>query len=364
MERNSSKIKSLGVLALVVLLVLTALLYANKKFYGGTDEAFENKDFILAGELNSMPGQNSTVYFIDDMLLELQGRTIRAKNIGGNITWSESLAGNITKVTSAGENIIMVDSTKVLSCLNKKGKVLWSYNLPYDCMELYTQENGAVLIEYKNSSGCRFDVLNSKGGKSGSGLVENSYILSFSTGGQDMFSISVLDVSSDSVNSKILTYDFKGNIIWANNFDNEIISSLAYDRNNDLIALGESTIYKYRSNGELAVKEAINGGIAKAVLNGRYAVVITKDRNGFDAGCYDSNLKQLGSIALDKVPQGIYLTENGFILFDKDGFVQYNSRCGRQASYDSTVDVMGLHITGGNKFYLESNRKLQLLESR
>jgi hypothetical protein len=315
----------------------------------------------ITGEAAAVSNNSSMMYCVRDMLLEAQGENLRVKNVNGNIAWSQKLQGKIVKMADAGENIIIIDSMNNIYYYSLQGKLLWSYKAPYAAIDVYTEDNGSFLVEYKGMTGSHAEVFAKEGGKLGSISVENAHVLSFSAI-KDAFSISVLDTSGDAVKTKIITYDLKGDILWAQNFNNKIITKINYNKNNKLLALGENTVSIFKNDGSLQSEIKIEGKISNAAMNDNITVVALNNQGKNHTICYDANMRELSRTEIRPEPIGIFPMKNNYILYYSDELMVLTVKGELTARFKSNNNISSIYMTPDNKIYIVSNRILQQLE--
>ncbi|MGE5630591.1 MAG: DUF5711 family protein [Caulobacteraceae bacterium] len=362
MNKRDSKRRSFFLLAVATIVVLGVLIFINNKTSRKSPLFSEGAyQLALTGEVETVSNNNSLMYCVDNLLLEAQSDNLRVKNIKGEVVWSQKLTGSIIKMTSAGDNIVIADSGNNISYYSLQGKLLWHYKAPYEITDIYAEENGSILIEYKGMTGGRAEVFSQGGNKIGNISVENANILSFSAG-SNSFSISILDMSSDVVKTKIITYNFKGDILWANNFDNMLITKLNYTKNNRVLAVGENRILSYRSDGKLQGELKINGKICNVAMSDSLTVVVLNNMGRFYAVCYDSNNREQSRTEINISPLGLFPLKNNFVVYNKDELIVFSAKGSVLSAYKSNTDISRVYMTLDNKLYIVSNRKLQLLE--
>lgn len=362
MSNATQKKRTVLLLLAAAVLVLAALLFINSRTAPRSSFIMEGrKKLSVAGEVAAVSNSSSLVYCVKDLLIEAQEENLRVKNINGNVAWSQKLPGKIIKLADSGDNVIIIDSLNNISYYSLQGKLLWSYKPDYEIIDVFTEDNGSFLVEYKGMTGSHAEVFTQNGSKIGSMSVENAHILSFSTG-TSAFSISVLDTSAESIKSKIISYNFKGDILWAQNFENEIISKLNYSKNNKLLALGENVMYIYESDGSLKEKTEIQGDIGHVAM-GDYIVTIALGNKGKQyVACFDANMKEQSRIEIEESPLGLYPMKSSYILYYNDELLVLTPKGELTAKYKSNTDISSVYMTAENKVYLVSNRRLQLLE--
>ncbi|MHB1394470.1 MAG: DUF5711 family protein [Clostridia bacterium] len=357
-----AKKKTALVPLLAAMLVLIILLYVNSRTVQKSSFIMEGKEKLLVtGEVAAVSNNSSLIYCIKDLLIEAQAENVRVKDIKGNIVWSQKLPGKIMKLVDAGENIIIIDSKKNINYYSLQGKLLWAYKSPYEIIDIFTENNGSFLVEYKGMTGSHAEVFTQNGSKIGNISVENAHVLSFSTG-NSAFSISVLDTSAEAIKTKIITYNFKGDILWAQNFDNRIISNIKYSKNDKLLAMGENTIYIYKNDGSLQEEAQIEGKINNAAIGDYITVIALQDKGKQYSVCYDANMRELSRVEIKAAPLGLYPMKNNLILYYSDELMVLTVKGELTARFKSNTDINSVYMTPDNKIYIVSNRTLQLLE--
>ena len=210
-------------------------------------------------------------------------------------------------------------------------------------------------------TGSHAEVFIQNGSKIGSISVENAHVLDFSVE-DNTFSISVLDTSAETIKTKIITYNFKGDILWAQNFDNNIISKLGYGKNNKLLAMGENVLYTYAGDGKLQEEARIQGEISKAAMGDQLIAISLQDRGKKYVACYDANLKEQCRLEIDEVPLGFYPHKNSFVMYYNDELLVLTAKGELTARFKSNSEIGSVYMTDDDRLYIVSNRKLQLLE--
>lgn len=347
---------------LVAAIMLSALLFVNSRTAPKSSFVMEGKNKLtVTGEVAAVSNSSSIVYFVKDLLLEAQGENLRVKNINGSVAWSQKLQGKISKIADSGENIIIIDSQNNINYYSLQGKLLWSYKPTYEIIDIFTEDDGSFLVEYKGMTGSHADVFTQSGSKIGSISVENAHILSFANG-VSSFSISIIDTSADAIKTKIITYNLKGDILWAKNFENKIITKLKYSNNKKLVALGENTIYIYKNDGSLQGDAKIEGKISNIAISDNIIAVSLYEKDKQYAVSYDSNMREQSRTEINEAPLGIFPMKSSYILYFRDELMIITAKGELISRYKSNVDISSIYMTPDNKIYIVSNRKLQRLE--
>lgn len=362
MSNARSKKRTALILLITAVLILTTLLFVNSRTTPKSSFTMDGRNKLtITGEVAAVSNNSSRVYCVKDLLIEAQDENLRVKNVKGNVAWSQKLPAKIIDLAEAGEYIVIIDSQNNINYYSLQGKLIWTYKSTYEIIDLFTEDNGSFLVEYKGMTGSHAEVFTQNGSKIGSISVENAHILSFSVG-DNAFSISVLDTSAESIKTKIITYNFKGDILWAQNFDNKIISKLNYSKNNRLLALGENTIYIYISDGSLQEEARIEGAVSIVSMSDYLVTMALRDKGKEYVACYDANMREQSRLEIEEAPLGIFPLKNNLVLYYNDELLVLTPKGELTARFKSNSDISSVSMTPDNKVYIVSNRKLQLLE--
>lgn len=362
MNKEKYKRRAVLLLSAATLIILSILIFVNNRTSGRSALLLEGTNkLMVTGEVSTVSNSSSLMYCVNNLIMEAQSDNLRVKNINGEVVWSQKYSGSITKMTNAGSNIVIIDSSNSISYYSEQGKLLWNYKSPLEITDVLTEENGSILVEYRGVNGGRAEVFAQNGSKIGNISVENAHIISFSAG-SGSFSISIIDMSGEAVKTKIITYNFKGDILWAKNFENKLITKLNYVRNNRLLAVGEDEILSYKSDGELQGEVKIDGSIRNVAMSDYLTVVVVNQKGKLYTVCYDSDNRQQSCIEIGGTPLGVFPLKNNYIVYYEDELIVLTAKGNVTAVYKSNTDISRVYMTMDNKIYIVSNRKLQLLE--
>lgn len=351
-------LRNTGALLLLILVVMAGLIYLNSTKAGGSNYAFKQLQSLkLEGQLEAAD-KNSQVCNVDELLVEAKGAVATARNIKGDIVWSKTMLGPVVLMKGQASNVYIVDSTKKLYCISKSGKSLWDKQLAGDINNLFIDKSGDALIDFINPKGSKVQIISAKGIDEGSLVLENSAVVAFASG-EGENTISIVDISSQVLKTRIIALDLKGTIVWSDNVDDQIVPMIGYGKDNTLVAVGEKTIYKYKGENKKQSKLELNKTIYSAAVNDGNIVAVVRSRWGFDVVSYDMNFKELGSFGVDKAPKGIILGKDNYILYYSEGLVVYNLKASAKAEYKSVPSINSIEFSDEGNIILVSDRLIQ-----
>ncbi|MDF2839517.1 MAG: hypothetical protein K0Q99_288 [Clostridia bacterium] len=359
MKKKNSNIKATGVLLVLILMLMVGLIYINNINSMSSLASKGTKSLSVVGRVDAKE-KNSMVCSVDELLAEATGVVVRVQNITGEEVWNKSLASNVLGMKSAGDNLYVLDNSKRLYCMSKSGQVLWEKELDGEIKDFYIERSGDVLLDYTYSGGAKIQILSGKGVDEGSIVLENAQVISFASGKEEN-TLSVIDISSQIIKTKILTLNLKGELVWSENIDNQIIPMLGYSKDNSLIAIGEKAIYKYKDKSKNQNKLELNKTIYNASISEGGIAAVVRNKTGFEVICYDSNLKELGHLQLDQAPTGINLGKSNYIIYYSEKLLLADLKGSILGEYKSMPEIKKAYFSSDDSIISLSDRLIQKL---
>jgi hypothetical protein len=344
----------IAVIAFLVLLVFKGIIIGDKPLLG------EVKRLEVYEELVPV-SNNSVIYNGIDIMIEGENSNIRAKNMEGTILWSMKLHGDVSSIKGCGEDFVVNIENKSITTISKSGEMLWQYEMVIPASDIYCSDKGLLLIQYRESSYNYFEIFNMKGVKYCQGVINNAQVISFDGTADKNYSISMIDTSSDKIITRLATYNNKGEITWAQDFENIIIPSIIYNSKGELIAISDKSMMKFRADGKLIKKEDFPNPLVKVSFSDDLMVIIQKNSEFYDVFVYDLNYRQIGSAAVKSKPEGVFAGHKYFLIYDKDNLTMFSRQGNIMALYESNIDINSAYIYDDTSIYIVSNRKLQKL---
>ncbi|MDF2590604.1 MAG: hypothetical protein K0S75_70 [Clostridia bacterium] len=362
MKNSNSNIKATGLLLVLILMLMLGLIYINNMNSISTSGTKDIKELSLIGQLEARE-KNSIVCSVDDLLAEATGVVVKARNIKGEIIWSKTLISKVISMKSAASNLYVLDDSKKLYCISKSGNLIWDKQLEGEIKDIYADRNGAVLVDSKYNGGARIQIFSHKGIDVGAMTLDNAEVVAFASG-KDENSISLIDISTQIVKTKIVTLNLRGDMVWSDNIDNQIVPMLGYTKDNTLIAIGENAIYKYEDKNKNQSKKELNKTIYSASISEEGAAIVVRSRKGFEVISYNDNLKELGFSELEQAPSGIILEKNNYILYYRENLLLVDLKGSINAEYKSIPAINKVYFTSEGSIISVSNRLIQKLECK
>lgn len=355
------KKRALPYLILIIAIIFfIALLMFKNFFYGVNVSIGDAKRLEVQQELIPI-SNDSTLFTYDGIMIEGENSNLRARNMEGTILWTIKLKGNVSDIIGCGKDIVVNINNRSIATISKSGEVLWQYELAVPASNVLSSDNGLLMIQYREDTYNSFEIFNIKGVRYCKAAIDNAHVISFDGIAGKSYTVSLLDASSSKVVTKIATYNNKGEILWANNFEDMLVSKIKYSDKGDLVAIAENSIKKFRSDGKMIKNLDFSNPLVKVSAGNDMIVSLVKNTGFYDVFIHDYNLKQIGSAAVKTKPIGIFAGKDNFLLYDKDNLTLSGRQGKVLAVYESNIDINSAYINNDSDIYIISNRKLQKL---
>jgi hypothetical protein len=338
---------------------MVGLIYINNMNSTSSSGTKSIKSLAVIGQLEALD-KNSSTCSVDDLMAEALGAVVKVRNIAGDAVWNKTMVSKVISMKSTASNLYILDSSNKLYCISKSGKQLWDKQLDGEIKEIYTDRSGDVLIASKYNTGTKIQIISAKGVDEGSMILENAEIVTFASGREEN-TLSIIDISSQIIKTKIITLSLRGDMIWSDNLDNQIVPMLGYTKENNLVAVGEKTIYKYRDKSKKLSKLDLNKTIYNASISEEGLAVVVRSKSGFEVVSYDENLKELGQIKTEQAPEGIILEKNNYILYYSEKLLLADLKGIVKAEYKSMPEIKNAYFGSEGSIISVSDRLIQKL---
>ena len=344
----------------VAILAIAFLLIFKDSFLSGNTPIGDVKRLEVEQELVPI-SNDSTLFSYNGIMIEGENYNLRARNMEGTVLWTLKLKNNISDIKRCGPGILVNMGNKSIATVTKAGEMLWQYEMTVPAYNILCSEDGLILIQYKEDTYNSFEIFSIKGVKYCFAIINSAHAISFDGIAGKYYTISLLDVSSDKVLTKIATYNNKSEILWANNFEDIIIPRIKYSEKGELIAISENSIKKFKADGKMIKDFNFLSPITKLSMGKDFIVSLVKNAGFYDVFIHDYNLKQIGTAAVKTKPTGVFVGDTHFLLYDKDNLTLSNRQGKATAIYESNIDINSTYIGDDSRIYIISNRKLQKL---
>ncbi len=312
----------------------------------------------LDTSMQIVPVSNSSVLLLENgLIIEGEGVNVKARGMDGANLWSVSLEYSIKDILKCGDDVVIVTDNNNIITLDNSGKRLWLYELPITPSSILADENKNFVMQYNWSEHNTFEIFSSKGEKMCTGIIGSAQILSFDSFSDKFFTLSLLDITSDKVLSKVATYDRKGEILWAVNFDYDMAAKIKYGAGGQMLVAGENFLKKYNSKGKVQNSITLDDNISSFAMSDSLLIAIIKKMGFYEIITYDKNLNQLGAVATKNKPNGIFASKDEYLIYNKDNLSLADKYGKVTALYESNFDINNAYIHD-DSVYIISNRRL------
>lgn len=299
---------------------------------------------------------------VGESLFDAEGKVLRAKDMSGTTTMSIDFPDTITRLEPCGKNILVFFEGGLVQCYNSTGETIWNYTLSSNFIDVYTDVNGNSLFEYNNDVlGSYIEIITVEGKQLEKSSFHNSYVSSFQSKGND-FIISLIDISLQTVGSKVVSINSKGEIKWAINFDEEIITAISSLDRNTLLVTTESNLYKVKSDKDNKEKISMETKILGFSHNSKFSTIITQKRSNEYLQILNSSLKVEKEVSIAISPKLVKSSNSYIALADTDTIYIYDSLGALLFTHHAIADIKSVEFLREDILIICSNAGLDKLQ--
>lgn len=260
---------------------------------------------------------------------------IRAYDINGQELWSREQKIQSPLLKNSKDMLILADQeTGLINAMNSQGEVLWTVNIDSPIADFANNLQGksAVVIQDGQAGGI-INIFDELGKATGKVEIDESAIMAINISEDgEMMAASLLSVENNKIETNVVLYSMTGRLLGGNKYDNEIMSKLFYDTENNLIAVGTDHVVCFDKEKGLLWSKSIPHSINKLSWN-------------------NENLLALNLVNERK---SVVNTENTIMIIAKDGTIVY------EAPIKDSIKAMD---SMGSKVIVAGNRTLYYIDS-
>ncbi len=345
-----NKGKTLILAALLLMVVAIFYLAVNGFFTGYID--------VETYSLNGTPiSVNKVVYLDEKMVITNENDKLQGYNLWNHeLMWDIPFKNPVSKFWKIGDRAVIesLSGASMVDLLSHK--ILWNFTANggiervIDVCSTYTIfESRSKKAEEKSTL---YFVNNEGEAEWNFPLHAESVLCGAISPDKEYISISTLEIS-DYIKSRVYLFNKNGDMIWAKNFDNEIITFVFFN-GEDVGTLKENTLVYISSNGNIKNETELAGTVMMASASKDGIVICRKDSPesniAKDIGRTYLDLyggstgKRLWSVELEKDCRHLKISDDGYLVVaSTQNYVVTITRKGDYAgkySTDFSIDKM------------------------
>ncbi|AOY75399.1 DUF5711 family protein [Clostridium formicaceticum] len=232
--------KKLSLLIVMILVLLSPQIIKNIR----TAMTSSEKVVYLMEEIETSHSSDIVYGKLEDGVVQYWDGILYFYDTAGVQKWNLHL-GIVNPILKAHmKDIYVVDNNKnQLIRVGKGGEVVYRYTMEDALSNFKVEEDNYVLLQYPTKNNMtELIILDDEGRKHGSILLGEGQVLNMSISkAHDLIAINTI-MTKNSLESHLLTYDLKGQLIASNYLEEEFILDFSYDAKGNLIAVKEKEI--------------------------------------------------------------------------------------------------------------------------
>ncbi len=322
------------------------------------------KALVFLGEIEINHRGGAVYAKLNSELVQYWDGSLYLYDKTGKKKWSTYIGALNPEIKTGGENIYLLDkgNNQVL-CIDIKGEIVYRYSLEEALVNFEICRDDYLILQYspKNSI-TNIKVLDKKGSQYSDILLTEGEVINISISkAYDYIGINTLTIK-DSLESHLLIYDTKGQLMVSKNLGEELVLGFLYDLRGNMIVIKENGVFAINKNNNTVWDENLdkvklysgdssqNIVFYKGPVGGNQFI---HGRKSEDIKILKNNGKLLARAGLDELVTGLDLYE--------DTIVFYSPRTIYLLGKKGNVEMIHKYSSDIEKVFVLSNKHLAIV---
>lgn len=256
--------------------------------------------------------------------------------------------------------------------VDKDGEIMYNRILEKPLFNLEVGEEDYVIIQHLSEGNLEYvTIIDEIGNKAGEVTISEGKILNTAISEKhDRVAISTIDVNAEGIESTVLIYDLQGNLKELEKFPDEIILSLFYGIEGQLIVVQEDRVLGIEEKKARQWSQDINNmKIIEAESGGRIVFYEKQEKGGLiHTGARDRirflsyDGKWMGEAVLKETINGINLSENQVVLHSPRSIYLMDTQGESVKEYSYGSDINQAFLLSSNRIAVITKEKISFIE--
>ncbi|AKL97358.1 hypothetical protein CACET_c39320 [Clostridium aceticum] len=235
-----NKRKKFTLLIIMVLVIVSPQIISKIRFVMTSSE----KIVYLMGEIETNHSSDIIYGKLEDGIVQYWEGILYFYDTTGAQKWHLNLGVVNPMLKTNAKDIYVVDNSKnQLIRIDKGGNIVYRYTMEGSLSKLAIEEDNYLLLQYPTKNNMtELVVLDNEGRKHSSILLGEGQVMNIAISKpHDLIAINTV-TTKNSLESHLLTYDLKGQLIASNHLEEEFILNFSYDAKGNLVVIKEKEI--------------------------------------------------------------------------------------------------------------------------
>lgn len=252
--KNRRKIGFIIILTIIILITPKIIKNFKSTMVSSKDEVH------LIKEIET--GYDEDIIYIKtkDGIIQYWDGILYAYDVMGAQTWNTHL-GIINPIIKVKENSVYIvdNNTNQLVKIDEKGEVLYRYTFESPLNNFSIDDDGYIILQYPlENNMVKLKILNEEGRPYSEILLTEGDVMNTSISKEyDFVAVNTL-ITNNVLESRILTYDIKGQLIGSNQLDDQLVLEFGYDKKGNLITITEEEVFAIDKDNKILWKTPID----------------------------------------------------------------------------------------------------------
>lgn len=243
----------------------------------------EKGTISLINEIETTHSSQIIYEKLDNGLLQYWEGILIYYNYKGEQLWSANLSIHRPTIKTSTDSIFVVDEAKnQVIRINKKGEMVYKNTLARPYSNINVCDNNYAVIYHNVEGPIQYiTILDENGSKSSEITLSEGMVTGLAISkSNDKVAISTIGTNGERLENNLSIYDLKGNLLGIENFKNNIIIHVFFNKNGDLLVFDESNIFSMDKNNKIKWETEFKGKLSHvSKSNTDYMTFYTEDHN-------------------------------------------------------------------------------------
>lgn len=365
---------------MIAIIILGMIAVANPKtmdYLKGKILGTEKGTISLINEIETAHSSQIIYEKLDNGLLQYWEGILIYYNYKGEQLWSANLSIHRPIIKTSVDSTFVVDEAKnQVIRINKKGEVVYKNTLARPYSNINVCDNNYAVIYHNVEGPIQYiTILDEKGSKSGEITLSEGRVTSLAISkSNDKIAISTIGVNGEHLENNLSLYDLNGNLLGIENFKNNIIIHMFFNKNGDLLVFDEKHIFSVDKNNKIKWEAEFKGELAHfSKTSADYMTFYTEDHSknsiiysngGNKIKTIDYSGKSIGEVKVKDEILGVDNFKNDIIAYSLRTVFRAEKEGDIKLEYPYSSDILKSFGLSEEVFVVITKEKVSFLQYR
>lgn len=332
-----------------------------------------DKAFFLIQEIETGYQDDLIYKKMDSGLIQYWDGILYLYDMTGKQKWHTYIGILSPNIKTNSNSVYLLDNDKKqLIRIGKNGEILYRYTLEGALVNFEVCEDNYVILQYFSQKNItKLIVLNEEGREYSNVLLTEGEVVNISISkAHNYIGVNTL-VTNNLLESRLLTYDLKGQLIGSNNLEEQFVLGFLYDSKGNMIVVKEEEVFSINKNNKVLWSEFFNKikifqgfSMEHMVLyggeKGRNPFIHTKD--GEEIKILQYNGKVIGQSQIDENVNGLDMYGEAVVFYSPRTIYFLDKRGNLEMEHKYSSDIEKVFVFPKGHLAIVTKGKLSFMK--